>query len=199
MAHFRAIMSVSEAVVALLRNSYRIEDFNNELEFRVFTSKDFTANTIANGASLFVYRIYNNGTYRSPAGRRGPDGMRLQTQLPVEVHFLITVWGKDPSLQLTLAGWIMRTLEDTPTIPAALLNAITPGVFRPDETVDICLTELRTEDLLRIWDVLGLNVYQISVPYVARIINIESQQTTVGGGEVQERAAILTSRVDRER
>lgn len=191
-------MSVSEAVVALLRNICRFENFNNDIEFKVFTSKDFSSNTIANGVSLFVYRIYCNGAHRIPAGRIGPDGKRLQAQLPVEMHFLLTVWGKDPSLQHTLIGWLMRALEDNPTIPAALLNAVTPGVFRADESVDICLTELRTEDLLRIWDVLGVNVYQLSVPYVARIINIESLQPVSTSGEVVQERVLEAARYEQD-
>jgi hypothetical protein len=176
MADFRAIMAVSEAVVNLLRVNYRPEDFNNELEFRVFTSKDFGNNTLQNGASLFPYRIYANGAHRTPPGRVGLDGRPLRSVLPVELHFLITVWGKDASLQNTLAGWIMRTLEDTPSLPAGILNSVVPDCFRPDETVDITLAELRTEDMFRIWDVIGLNVYQLSIPYLARIIHIESVQ-----------------------
>lgn len=176
MADFRAITGVSEAVVELLRTSYRPEVFNNELEFKVFTSRDFANNIISNGASLFMYRVFVNGVHRSPPGRLRADGRRDQTQLPVELHFLITVWGKDASMQNTLAGWIMRTLEDTPMLPAGVLNAVVPGVFQPDETVDILPAELRTEDLFRIWDVLGLNAYQLSIPYVARVIHIESSE-----------------------
>jgi len=176
MADFRAIMAASEAIVNLLRVSYRPEDFNNELEFRVFTSRDFGNNTLQNGASLFPYRIYANGVSRTPAGRIGPDGQPLRSALPVELHFLITVWGKEASLQNTLAGWIMRVLEDTPSLPAGILNSVVPDCFRPDETLDIALAELRTEDMFRIWDVIGLNVYQLSIPYVARIIHIESMQ-----------------------
>ena len=187
MADYRAIKGVSEAVIYLLRSSYRPEDFNNELEFRIFTSKDF-ASPMSNGVSLFAYRIYPNGVHRTPPGRLDRHGMQLQTQLPVDLHFLPTVWGKDYSLQLTLAGWIMRTLEDHPILPAGLLNAVEPGVFRNDETVDISLAELRTEDLLRIWEVLGLNLYQLSIPYVARIIQIESSRTSMDESEpVQER------------
>ena len=186
MADFRAIMGVCEAVVYILRSNYK-PDFNNELEFKVFTSKDFSKTNI-NGASLFLYRIYPNGVHRIPAGRIGQDGRRLQTQLPLDLHFLITVWGKESSLQHTLAGWIMRTLEDTPILPAGVLNAVEPNIFRDNETVEISLVELRTEDLLRIWDVLGLNVYQLSVPYVARVINIESQQPAIADGiAVQDR------------
>lgn len=176
MADYRAIMAISEAIMGLLRTSYRPDLFNNELEFKVFTSKDFANNTIANGASLFMYRIFCNGVHRLPPGRVRPDGKMDQTQLPLELHFLITVWGSDASLQNTLAGWIMRILEDTPILPAGVLNSVVPGVFHPDETVDILLAELRTEDLFRIWDVLGLNAYQLSIPYVARVINIESIQ-----------------------
>ena len=175
MADYRAITAVSEAVMHLLRTSYRPEDFNNELEFKIFTSKDF-ANPISSGISLFLYRIYPNGVQRTPPGRTGPDGRQLQSQLPIELHFLLTVWAKEASLQHTVAGWMMRALEDTPTLPAGLLNSVVSDSFRPDETVEISLAELRTEDLLRIWDVLGLNVYQLSVPYLARTVTIESTQ-----------------------
>lgn len=189
MASFKAIMAVSEAIAGLLQTSYRFEDFNNDLEFKVFTSKDFTENTISNGASLFVYRIFCNGTHRLPPGRIGRDGKRRHPQLPLDLHFLITVWGKDASLQYTLAGWIMRLLEDTPTLPAGVLNSAVPGVFHPDEMVDIVPAELRTEDLFRIWEVLGLNAYQLSIPYVARVVNIDSMEPLPdeGGERVQKR------------
>lgn len=183
MADYRAIKSVCEAVINLLRSNYRPEDFNNELEFKVFTAKDFDK-PMDNGVSLFLYRIYPNGVHRTPAGRLDQYGNRLQTQLPVELHFLLSVWGKVSALQHTLAGWIMRTLEDTPIMSSGMLNAAEPGVFREDETIEISLIELRTEDLLRIWDVLGLNVYQLSIPYVARVINIESQQALTEGGKI---------------
>ena len=192
MADYRAIKGVTEAVIYLLRSSYSPDDFNNELEFKIFTSKDF-AKPISNGASLFLYRIYPNGVHRSPAGRVDRQGQRVQTQLPVELHFLLTIWGKEYSLQHTLAGWVMRTLEDNPILPAGLLNAIEPGIFRDDETVDICLAELRTEDLLRIWDVLGLNLYQLSIPYVARIIHIESEQQPLADDSVLVQERIVKS------
>ena len=189
MADFRAIMGVSEAVIGMLRLSYDQNDFNNPADFKVFTSKDFTENTITNGVSLFVYRIFCNGAFRSPPGRIGRDGSRVDTQLPIELHFLITLWGTQASFQNTLAGWVMRVLEDTPVVPASILNSAVPGVFHPDETVDIILAELKTEDLFRIWDVLGLNAYQLSIPYVARIIKIDSTQPGAleAGDPIQKR------------
>ncbi len=187
MADHRAILAVSEAVIRLLRSSVG-DRFDTELEFQVYTSRDFN-NPMSNGVSLFMYRIFPQAVHRSPAGRINLNGRRMQTMLPVEAHFLLTVWGQQASLQHALAGWMMRTLEDTPTLPAAVLNAAAPGAFRSDESVDICLAELRTEDLFRIWDVLGQNVYQLSVPYLARIIHLESVHEIAGDTDdvVQER------------
>lgn len=190
MADFRAIRAVGEAVMGLLESSYEPQDFNDIVsDFRMFTSRDFTNNAITNGASLFMYRLYCNGAYRTPPGRIGDDGKKMDTQLPLELHFLITVWGGEASYQYELAGWILRVLEDTPILPSAVLNSTTPNVFRPDETIDITHAELRTEDLFRIWDVLGVNAYQLSIPYVARVVNIESIQTLPGeyDNRVQER------------
>src|SRR5438309_398907 len=142
MADYRAITIACEAVMYLLRTSYQPEDFNNnELEFRVYLAKDF-AQPMTAGVSLFLYRVMHNGSHRTPSGRLGPQGERYRTQLPVDLHFLLTAWAQEASLQHTIAGWMMRTMEDTPILPVSLLNAVTPDVFRPDETVEISLTEL---------------------------------------------------------
>lgn len=178
MADFRAIRAVGEAVMGLLESSYRAADFNGIVaDFRMYTSRDFTDTTITNGASLFMYRTYCNGAFRIPPGRRAMNGLKNDRQLPLELHFLITLWGGEASYQYELAGWVLRTIEDTPTLPSSILNSTTQNVFRADETVDITHAELRTEDLFRIWEVLGVNAYQLSIPYVARVVNIESIQT----------------------
>ena len=188
MADFRAIRGVTEAVVHLLRTSYDSADFDNELEFRVYTARDFS-NPISNGVSLFLYRVYGFGTQRMPPGRLAPNGERMQTELPLELHFLLTFWGREASLQHTIAGWAMRMLEDAPVIPSGVLNTVASGIFHDDESIQICLAELRTEDLFRIWDVLDVDIYQLSVPYLARVVSIESvhRNRAVEGGAVQDR------------
>jgi hypothetical protein len=186
-ADYRAVATVTETVLQLLRSNYQPADFDQELEFKVFTARDFTKPLNA-GVSVFLYRIFPNGVQRTPFARPSPDGRRFPSLLPLELHMLLTVWGREASLQHTVAGWMMRVLEDHPIFPAGLLNAVTPGVFRPDETVELTLTELTNEDLLRIWDTLVQNVYQLSVPYVARVVRIESPRPLAeGGGLVQER------------
>jgi hypothetical protein len=187
LADFRAISGVCDAVVRLLHASYRPEDFNTELQFQIYLSNNFSQAMNA-GVSLFLYRVAHNSTHRAPPGRMGPGNQRYKTQLPLDLHFLLTPWGKDASLQHRILGWMMRTLEDNPSLPAGLLNAGTPDVFHPDETVEIGLAEMSNEDMFRLWETLAQDIYQLSIPYTARVVLIESTNVVGGGGPVQERA-----------
>ena len=187
MATDRAITSTCAAIIHLLRMNYDPADFDKELEFKVYTSSDF-ATPMDAGVSLFLYRVFVNGVHRTPSGRLDDTGRRQKPQLPIDLHFLLTAWGKEASLQHAIAGWMMRILEDTPMLPAGLLNSETRAVFRPTETVEISPTELRTEDMLRIWETLTQNTYQLSIPYLARNLRIESRQIVpIVGEPVQER------------
>jgi hypothetical protein len=43
------------------------------------------------------------------------------------------------------------------------------------------------EDLFRLWELLGSVTYQLSVPYVARNLRLESQRELVAARRVRER------------
>ena len=180
MANYRAIKTVCEGVLKVLESNYQAADFNDTtLQFKVYLADDFI-NPMNAGVSLFLYRIYINTSHRTPGGRIGPDGQRLQTQLPLDMHFLLTAWAKDASLQHTIAGWMMRTMEDTPILPSGLLNGLEPDVFQTDETLEITIGELKNEDMISIWRDMLEKKYQLSVPYMARNVRIESTRPQEG-------------------
>jgi uncharacterized protein DUF4255 len=182
-----AVAGAMEAVVRLLRASYDPADFNGAvLDFQVYVSDDFD-HPMEQGVSLFLYRILPNGTSRTPAGRTLADGRRQRTRLALDLHFMATAWARRASLQHEIAGWMMRTLEDNPVLPAGLLNSYRPGVFQPEETVTLAMTDLSVEDTFRIWEVMIDHTYQLSVPYVARTLDIESARTDALYGPVKER------------
>jgi len=195
MADYRAIAGASEAILELLRHAYAPADFEGrQVEFKVYTGTDFKQPMTA-GISLFLYRVFHNSSLRTPPGRLNERGRRLQTGLPLDLHFLLTAWAPTASLQHALLGWAMRTLEDTPVIPAGLLNARFPDVFRPSETVELVLAELSTEDLFRIWETVTESNYQISVPYLARMVIIESRVEARDGAPVQQRTFDLGKQI----
>jgi len=181
-----AIASTCEAIVRLLRSNFDPADFNNAtLDFQVYVADNFLQ-PMDQGVSVLLYRVYHNGTHRTPPGRI-VDGQRQRTKLPVDLHFLLTAWARTASRQHEIAGWMMRVMEDNPILPAALLNAYQPDVFHEDEGVEVGLAELTTEDLFHIWEVMIQHVYQLSVPYMARRIEIESVQLRDVYGLVRER------------
>jgi hypothetical protein len=187
MATISAVAATMEAIIRLLRSSYNPADFNDApLDFQVYVADDFLK-PMDEGVSLLLYRIYHDGTNRTPAGRLLPNGQRARTKLPVELHFLLTAWAKTAALQHEIAGWMMRTLEDNPVLSPSLLNTYKPGVFFPDETVEVSLAQLSVEDLFDIWDVIIRHVYQLSVPYVARVVRIESTLSDSAVPRVQDR------------
>lgn len=187
MADYRAITSTCSAVIHLLRRHYDRNLFEKELVFEVYSAKDFET-PMETGVSLFLYRIFVNGTHRNPAGQRMANGTQYKNLLPLDLHFLLTAWGANAGLQQAIAGWMMRTIEDNSILPAGLLNSGIENVFLPKETIEIAPVELRTEDMVRIWETLTHKMYQLSVPYLARNVRIASQDLLVVSGEpVQDR------------
>jgi len=187
MARYNAIAAVSETIINQLRASPQ-PDGLDDLEYRIFTARDFVNSPISNGVSLFVYRIFPNGTNRTPNGYAQVPGRKQRRLLPIDVHFFLTIWGGEASLQHTLAGWVMRVMEDNALLSASAINAVAAEAFRRDETVELGLAEFRTEDLMRIFEVLLPNGYQLSIPYYARVIELESELDGERlGGPVQER------------
>jgi hypothetical protein len=191
MASYRAIRAVCEAVIELLATTYlaRPEAFGgNQLEFGLYLHRDFNEHTITTGVSLFLYRVVPNGVQRTPAGRLGPNGQRYRPQLSLDLYFLLTAWAREARMQYDIVGWMMRTLEDTPILPAGALNTNAPEVFHAEESVEVGLADMSTEDMLHLWETLFQNEYQLSVPYRARNVMIESTEILTTGRPVQERA-----------
>lgn len=189
MADYRAIEGVTEALVQVLRLNYDPVFFDGHgLQVQPYVAQNF-AQPMGAGVSFFLYRVTINGSHRIPGGRLAPDGRRYPTRLPLDLRYLLTVWAQDATLQHRVLGWAMRTLEDTPVLPYGFLESAAPGVFLPDETVEVVPDELPNEDFFRIWETLGQNVtYRLSVPYVARNVRIEAQEPLdLAGPAMQER------------
>src|SRR5262245_25371774 len=148
MAGQSAIAATSEALVRLLRTSYVAADFNNtQLDFRVFVARNFREEPLTQGVSIFLYRAYANPTTGAPIRRLLPNGTRTRPVLPLDLHFLVTAWAGEASLQHEIAGWMMRVLEDNPVLNPGLLNSYRGNVFRADEAVELSIAPLTVEDL----------------------------------------------------
>lgn len=187
MATYRAIETITDVLVRLLRASYDASDFDGDpLTFDAYLRDDFDS-PMARGASLFLYRVVVNGTHRTPPGRIRSNGETSRPPLPIDLHYLVTIWAGDASMQHRITGWIMRLFEDLAVLPYGTLGALYPDVFQPNESAEIIIDDLSNEDLLRIWETLNTNGYALSIPYLVRSVQVESEDTVGGDGRVQER------------
>src|SRR5215471_14977368 len=174
MAGRYAIAATGQAILGLLASACPRPEFA-AAKFDLYQAKDFQA-PMEEGISLYLYRITPAGEIRNYPPRVAPDGRRYKQVLPINLHYLLSSWAREAAKQQRLLGWAMRTLEDTPILPAGLLNLGGPehDTFRPAETVDITMETISIYDMGAIWDVAKPNT-QPSVCYVARMIGVESE------------------------
>jgi len=62
------------------------------------------------------------GRRRLGARRRDPVGRRYRPSTPLDLWYLLTAWSSEAEEQQRLLGWAIRTLEETPILPAGFLN-----------------------------------------------------------------------------
>lgn len=186
MAGYQAISATSEAVLGLLQSAAVGGEFDG-VEFAHYQSGDL-ASPMSEGISLYLYRITVNANRNLPT-RLGLDGLRYRPPLPVDLHFLVTAWAETAVRQQRLLGFAIRTLEDTPILPAGVLNQHSPepDVFRATETVELVFESVTVQDVAYIWDV-AQSKEQPSATYVARMVAIESRVAVDEAGLVQTRA-----------
>jgi hypothetical protein len=186
-ATYHAIAATSLAILGLLKDTCPKNEFPNA-GFALYHPTDFETVSMDEGISLLLYRVVPNGTLRNLQPRLGLDGRRYRASLPLDLHYLLTAWAKSVEKQQRLLGWSMRTLEDTPILPAGLLNHFMPEpeTFHGNETVELICETLSIQDWAALWDKLKPKI-QTSVTYVARMVAIESNIELTGTGMVQTR------------
>lgn len=185
MATYPAIAATSEAVLGLLQSAAIGGEFEG-VEFAHYQAGDL-ASPMTEGVSLYLYRVTVSGNRNLPP-QRGPDGRRYRPPIPLDLHFLVTAWAETAIRQQRMLGFAIRTLEDTPILPAGVLNQHSPepNVFRPEETVELVYESVSVQDFGYIWDV-AQTKEQPSATYVARMVEIESLVSVDDAGPVQTR------------
>ena len=120
--------------------------------------------------SIFVYRVDFNKTMRAAWSAVGSqDG---HGHLAVDLHLLLTAWADNAEFELRILGRAMQAIETMPILGGPLLDPITE--WAPNESVQLVLEDISTEAVMRTFDSLPTD-YRLSVPYIARIVRIDSR------------------------
>jgi hypothetical protein len=185
LATYHAVAAIGQAILGLLEQARPGSEFATA-QFELYQATNFHT-PMDEGISLFLYNASVSVTRRTLPPRVLPDGRRVSHSLPLDLYYLLTPWAKTAERQHNFLAWAMRVVEDTPTLPASLLNHYgpTPETFWPDETVTLVNEPISLQDIYNIWEINKQNM-QISVAYVARMVPIDSA-AAVEGGRVQAR------------
>lgn len=170
-ATYYAISAVGQAIVALLKTGRSAPELANT-EIKLFHIRDFQKG-LEEGVSVYLYRVTVSGARRSLPPTYSPSGRPRRQPLPVDLYYLLTPWAKTAEMQHLILAWAMRTIEDSPTFPASLLNSHVPDSFRLEESVSLIHDTVSVQDMSYIWEIGKANM-QTSATFVARVVAIDS-------------------------
>lgn len=183
MATFQAVGAVAEAITTLFDHAWDPALLGGLVhpQFAVYHGKDFQA-PMTEGVSVFVFQVCVDPVQRTLP----PAEKDHRRPLPLRASLLLTAWGKEASTEHALLGWAMRTVADSPVLSAGFLNARTPNVFGPGETVELAPSDLSNDEVFQLWQVLPSSL-QLSAAYIGRGLRVESELLVPTGVPVVER------------
>ncbi len=179
MANFASLSAVGRSIERFLTACFLADPpvDGSTTSARLVRTEDFEPNNL--GAlqkpflSIFMYRVDFNKTTR--AGWSAISSLDGRGHLPLDLHFLLTPWASDADSELRVLGRAMQALDSTPMLSGPLLFAY--GEFATGESVHLVLEDLSTEVVMRTFDSLPTD-YKLSVPYIARIVRLDSKVVT---------------------
>jgi len=138
-----------------------------------FTEANVPLNIGSPAISIFLFRIEFNQTTRAAWSAVGSQDGRAH--LALDLHYLLTPWADNAEHEHTIIGQAMECLETTPILAGPLLYP--SAHWAVNECVQVVLEEMSTEALMRTFDSLPTD-YRLSVPYIARVVRLDSRVAT---------------------
>jgi hypothetical protein len=206
MAGFTAIASVGISLARLLNAAFADREPvpGRTARAALVRAEDFEGNAMQGlipdiGLSLLLLRVDPNKATRagwSAAGQASGRG-----HLALDLHYLLTPWAANAEHQHMVLGRTLQALEETPTLAGPLLTGpalpLPAYADEPDpaalDSVQLLLDEVSTESLMRVFDTLPCD-YRLSVPYIARVVRIDTRLRRAGPPVVDAEARFRVPR-----
>jgi hypothetical protein len=179
LANYFAISSVGEALRVYLQSTYPPELAElYPCSFSVLASGelgqfDDPADS-STAVTLFLYRVTVNEQLRNTfQPGRTPEGFR--PALPVDLHWMLSVWASSGTAEHTVFAWALRQMADQTLLDTSMLG--TEAGWAEGDVLQVLPAELTIEDQMRIWDALE-PAFRLSSSYIVRAVRLETTQPT---------------------
>ena len=164
--------------------------------------------------NLFLYRVSpNTGWVNVGLPSYAADGTRrTNPPLALDLHLLLTAYGKSDFQAEILLGYAMSLLHEHPVLDrAAIRRALEPSPLGPSilppafqalsasdladqvEAVTVTLEPMDTEEMSRLWSAIQSH-YRPTAAYVASVVLIETTKPTSSALPVLTRGAVTDGR-----
>lgn len=165
MANYTALAAVGDGLALHLRRAYELGGASlPSCTFAVQGAKEMRALQDSSATcALYLYRVTHNEHVRNtpPVAPSRP--------LPVDLHYLFSVWMDSALGEHTVLGWVLRELARYPVLDTALLGR--SAGFTPVERLQLVPAELSLDDTSKLWQMLNAP-YRPSLTYIVRNVRI---------------------------
>lgn len=190
MASTFIIRKVTESLLAILRHDLAAITASPPTDIRAGRPESASDVLQARTLLLYLYQVVESPFLKNvgPRTETGPGGSITvrQDPLALELYYLIIPGASDAGFLETydILGAAMRSLHDhgSFTLGEWLLEGAALPDLTPEEKnlqVHVDFNRLDTADLIRIWEAVH-HPYRLSVSYVVRTVQIDSQRAVTG-------------------
>ncbi|MBX2796888.1 MAG: DUF4255 domain-containing protein [Myxococcales bacterium] len=178
MANYHAISAVGEALRLYLQSTYPTElESEFPCTFSVVATGELStldSSTDANTTvTLLLYRVSVNEQLRNTfQPGRTPDG--FQPALPIDLHWMVSVWASSGQAEHTVFAWVLRQMADQMVLDTSALGS--EAQWDEGDVLQVLPAELSIEDQMRVWDALQPG-YRLSHCYVVRAVRLDGNAT----------------------
>lgn len=165
MAGYQAISAVGDGLARHLRRAWELSGpATPTCDFQVLGSAALRAlKDDSASCALYLYRVSHNEHTRNL--QPGAPARAL----PLDLHFLFSLWLGSALHEHLVLGWLLRELARTPVLDPGLLGG--NGGFAPGDRLQCVPAELSLDDTAKLWQLLNLP-YRPSLTYIVRNVQI---------------------------
>lgn len=189
MAGFQALQAAGVSIVALLNRRFGERDGGAGLAAMLANTRQLKTMSMNNGQliqqpsiSVFCYRVsVDRETRPGWSAVAHADGV---PRLPLRLHFLLGAFAATVEEELLWLGLAASVLEGESILTGPLLLPVAqPGgavnPWRPGDTVQVVTDDLAMDSMSEAFQALSTD-YRLQLPYLARVICLESAPQSVG-------------------
>lgn len=180
MANHRAIYAVGSSLATFLQNSYPADlRTSHPCTFKLVSSGELAGTdeqSFDKMVSIYLHRITVNEHFRHATRSQEPGGRR--PVIGVDLHYLLTYWGRSAEDEQLIMAWTMRQLQMNSILDSSILLPASAD-WAADETIQLVASNLSIEDIMRVWDALAPK-YRLSIAYTARTVRLEIESEPEG-------------------